>query len=55
MVTECLIVLQGCCCRVQQKVLTFLRCDIPVVLVKITKLNSRRLKVKTQLYFLYIY
>jgi len=29
-----------------------LRCDIPVVLVKITKLNSRRLKVKTQLYYI---
>jgi hypothetical protein len=30
-----------------------LRCDIPVVLVKITKLNIRRLKTKTQLYLKY--
>jgi len=32
-----------------------LRCDIPIALVKITKLNSRRLKVKTQLYYINLY
>ena len=37
-----------------KKCLVTLRCDIPVVLVKITKFNSRHLKVKTQLYFIYI-
>jgi len=31
-----------------------LRCDIPVVLVRITELNSTRLKVKTQLDYIYI-
>jgi len=33
---------------------TTLRYDIPVVLVNITKLNSRRLKFKTQLSYIYM-